>query len=66
MWTIDNTSTRAEHKRCGYTAFACAAVIINDEYETRIHSMHATLDEAKAALAKFVAEENAEETHVDD
>ena len=67
MWKIDDTGTRAEYKRCTGTAFACAAVIVNDEYgETSIHSMHDTLDEAKAALAKFVAEENAEEDAEDE
>ena len=60
MWKINEDGTRAENKRAGCTAYVRAAVIVNDEYETRIQSMHATLDEAKAALAKFVADENAE------
>lgn len=63
MWKINADDTHAENKRAGCTAFATAAVIVNDEYETHIESMHDTLDEAKAALAKFVADENAEESN---
>lgn len=61
MWKLNEAGTRAENKRAGCNAFVTAAVIVNDEDETRIESMHDTLDEAKAALAKFVADENAEE-----
>lgn len=61
MWKLNENGTRAENKRAACTAHICAAVIVNDEYETRIASMHDTLVEAKAALAKFVADENAEE-----
>ncbi len=60
MWKINEDGTRAENKRAGCTAYARAAVIVNDEYETRIESTYGTLDGAKAALAKFVADENAE------
>ena len=63
MWKINAEGTRAENKRRDYTAFVTAAVIVNDEYETRIESMHGTLDEAKTALANFVADENAEEAN---
>ena len=61
MWKLNDEGTRAVNKRNEYTAYICAAVIVNDEYETRIESMHKTIDEAKAALANFVAKENAEE-----
>lgn len=61
MWKLNADGTHAKNKRADCTAFVTAAVIVNDEYETRIESMHATLDEAKAALSKFVTDENAEE-----
>ena len=61
MWIINADDTHAKNKRADCTAFVTAAVIVNDKYETRIESMHDTLDEAKAALSKFVATENAEE-----
>ena len=61
MWKLNADGTHAKNKRADCTAFVTAAVIVNDEYETRIESMHDTLDEAKAALSKFVATENAEE-----
>lgn len=61
MWIINADDTHAKNKRAGCTAFVTAAVIVNDKYETRIESMHDTLDEAKAALSKFVTDENAEE-----
>ena len=61
MWKINEDGTVAKDKRNGYTMYACAAVIINDQDETRIEEMCDTLDEAKAALAKIVAEDNAEE-----
>ena len=54
MWIINADDTHAKNTRAGCTAFVTAAVIVNDEYETRIESMHDTLDEAKAALSKFV------------
>ena len=61
MWKINADDTHAKNNRANCTAFVTAAVIVNGEYETRIESMHNTLDEAKAALSKFVATENAEE-----
>lgn len=61
MWKLNADGTHAKNKRAGCTAFVTAAVIVNDEYETHIESMHDTLDEAKAALSKFVTDENAEE-----
>ncbi len=66
MWKLDASGERAEYQQPSETtAFVCAAVIINDEYETRIHKICKTLDEAKAELAKLVAEENAEESAED-
>ena len=61
MWKINEDGTGAENKRNGYTMYACPVVIINDQYETHIEEMCDTLDEAKAVLAKIVAEDNAEE-----
>ena len=61
MWKLNDDGTHAKNKRADCTAFVTAAVIVNDKYETHIESMHDTLDEAKAALANFVATENAEE-----
>lgn len=61
MWKLNDNGTHAKNKRADCTAFVTATVIVNGEYETRIESMHDTLDEAKAALSKFVATENAEE-----
>lgn len=61
MWKINEDGTVAKNKRNGYTMYACAAVIINDQYEARIDEMFDTIDEAKDALAKIVAEDNAEE-----
>lgn len=60
MWKLNAEGTHAVNKSADCTAFVTAAVIVNDKYETRIESMHDTLDEAKTALAKFVADENAE------
>ena len=61
MWKLNDDGTHAKNKRADCTAFVSAVVIINGEDETRIESMHDTLDEAKAALSKFVTDENAEE-----